>query len=266
MRFETIETRVEGPRGELWLNRPDRLNPLSSATLREIEAAARWFDGFDDLKVIVVGGRGRAFSAGADVSAFGDGTGAERAPRDDADTGWRMARAMEELRAVTVARIQGWCVGGGLVLAAACDLRVAARSARFSIPEVELGIPLAWGGIPRLVREIGPALTKELVMTCREFGPDEARAAGFLNRVVDDDHLDTEVDELVASLVRMPKLALVSTKAHTNAVTESMVSTSRSWADADGLLAGLRDHEGRESARRYLERVSSKRRRSGPSA
>ena len=83
--------------------------------------------------------------------------------------------------------MHGWCVGGGLVLAAVCDLRVAGRSARFSIPEVELGIPLAWGGIPRLVREIGPALTKELVMTCREFGPDEAKAAGFLNRVVDDD-------------------------------------------------------------------------------
>ena len=70
------------------------------------------------------------------------------------------------MRALTIARIQGWCVGGGLVLAAACDLRLAADTARFSIPEVDLGIPLAWGGIPRLVREIGPALTKELVLTC----------------------------------------------------------------------------------------------------
>ena len=67
-------------------------------------------------------------------------------------------------------------MGGGLVLAAACDLRIAAASARFSIPEIDLGIPLAWGGIPRLVREIGPALTKELVITCREFSPQEAQA------------------------------------------------------------------------------------------
>ena len=96
-------------------------------------------------------------------------------------------------------------------------------------------------------------------MTCREFGPDEAREAGFLNRVVDDDQLDAAVDELVATLVRMPKLALLSTKAHTNAVTEAMVSTGRSWADADGLLSGLRDQEGRESARGYLERMRSKR-------
>ena len=180
-------------------------------------------------------------------------------PRDDADSGWRMARAMDEMRAVTVAKVQGWCVGGGLVLAAVCDLRVAGRSARFSIPEVELGIPLAWGGIPRLVREIGPAMTKELVMTCREFGPDEAREAGFLNRVVDDDQLDAAVDDLVATLVRMPKLALLSTKAHTNAVTEAMVSTGRSWSDADGLMAGLHDPEGRASAKGYLDRVRSKR-------
>jgi enoyl-CoA hydratase/carnithine racemase len=258
MEFDTIEVSVDGPRGDLVLARPEKLNPLSSHTLHELEAAARWFDRHDDLKVVVVSGRGRAFSAGADVSSFG-GSAPTRPPRDDADSGWRMARAMDEMRAVTVAKVQGWCVGGGLVLAAVCDLRVAARSARFSIPEVELGIPLAWGGIPRLVREIGPALTKELVMTCREFGPDEARAAGFLNRVVDDDQLDTAVDDLVATLVRMPKLALLSTKAHTNAVTEAMVSTGRSWSDADGLLSGLRDQEGRESAERYLERVRSKR-------
>jgi enoyl-CoA hydratase/carnithine racemase len=264
MDFDTIQVAVDGPRGELVLNRPEKLNPLSSHTLREIEAAARWLDGHDELKVVVVSGRGRAFSAGADVSSFGGGGGADRPPRDDADSGWRMARAMDELRAVTIAKLHGWCVGGGLVLAAVCDLRVAARSARFSIPEVELGIPLAWGGIPRLVREVGPALTKELVMTCREFGPDEVKAAGFLNRVVADDELDGAVEGLVTTLVGMPKLALLSVKAHTNAVTEAMVSTGRSWSDADGLLAGLRDTEGRESARRYLERVRSGRDRDRP--
>jgi enoyl-CoA hydratase/carnithine racemase len=249
---------VDGARGALTLNRANKLNPLSSHTLNEIEDAARWFDTHDDLKVVVVSGRGRAFSAGADVSSFRESAG-HRDPRDDADSGWRMARAMDEMRAVAVAKIHGWCVGGGLVLAAVCDLRVAAASARFSIPEVELGIPLAWGGIPRLVREIGPAMTKELVMTCREFGSEEAKAAGFVNRVVADDELDATVEDLVATLLRMPKLALLATKVHTNAVTESMVSTGRSWSDADGLLAGLRDPEGRASGARYLERLRSKR-------
>jgi enoyl-CoA hydratase/carnithine racemase len=144
-------------------------------------------------------------------------------------------------------------VGGGVVLAAACDLRVAAEDVRFSIPEVDLGIPLAWGGIPRLVREIGPALTKELVMTCRPFGADEAKAAGFLNRVVAEDRLDDEVDELAEAVASRPRFAVLATKAHTNAVTEQMVGLVRSWSDADGLAGGLRDPEGRRAREHYLE-------------
>ncbi len=89
-------------------------------------------------------------------------------------------------------------------------------------------------------------------MTCRPFGADEARQAGFLNRVVPDESLDDEVESLVAQLLAKPKLALLETKAHVNAVTESMVGTGRSWAVADGLGAGLRDPEGRAAAEGYL--------------
>lgn len=252
-KFDTLLVTADGTRGSLVLNRPDKLNPLSSHTLHEIELAARWFDEHHDLKVVVVSGAGRSFSAGADLSAFSTAT-----PMEDRQVGWRMARALDEMRAVTVARLHGWCVGGGLVVAAGCDLRVAADTARFSIPEVDLGIPLAWGGIPRLVREIGPALTKELVMTCRPFDAHEAKAAGFVNRVVPDAELDTAVDELVQLLLAKPKLALLETKAHVNAVTESMVGTGRSWSDADGLYAGLRDEEGRASAQAYVERLRRK--------
>jgi len=251
--FDTVIATVDGARGALTLNRPDKLNALSSHTLHEIELAARWFDEHHDLKVVVVSGAGRSFSAGADLSAF-----STSAPMEDRQVGWRMGRALDEMRSVTVARIQGWCIGGGLVVAAGCDLRVAAESARFSIPEVDLGIPLAWGGIPRLVREIGPALTKELVMTCRPFDAREALAAGFLNRVVGDDALDDEVEALVQQLLAKPKLALLETKAHVNAVTESMVGTGRSWSDANGLYAGLRDDEGRASAQAYVERLRRK--------
>jgi enoyl-CoA hydratase/3-hydroxypropionyl-coenzyme A dehydratase len=248
--FEHLRVAVEGARGSLLLDRPDRLNPLGMDTLRELEAAARWFDEHADLKVVVVAGAGRAFSAGADLTAFSGS-----ASWEDRQQGWRMGRAFDEMRAVTVARIQGWCVGGGLVLASGCDLRVAAASARFSIPEVDLGIPLAWGGIPRLVRELGPARTKDLVMTCRPFDAHEAHAAGFVNRVVPDDDLDAEVETLVTTLLAKPKFALLSTKAHVNAVTESMVGTGRSWADSEGLYAGLRDPDGQAAAAAYVERL-----------
>ena len=189
MGFATIETRVNGARGELVLNRPQKLNALDQRTLLELAEAARWFDRQAEVKVVVVSGNGRSFSAGADVSAFAAEDPGPEQRRAGADAGRLMAEAIQRMDAVTVARIHGYCVGGAVVLAAACDLRLAGETAVFSIPEVDLGIPLAWGGIPRLVREIGPAMTRELVLTCRRFSAAEARELGFLNRVVPDEQL-----------------------------------------------------------------------------
>jgi enoyl-CoA hydratase/carnithine racemase len=249
--FETLRTQVDGAIGRLTLDRPDKLNPLSTRTLGELAAAARWFDERPGVKVVIVAGAGRAFSAGADLASFAGPQ--EVSTREAADRGREMAEALEHMRALTIAAIQGWCVGGGVVLAAACDLRVAADDARFSIPEVDLGIPLAWGGIPRLVREIGPALTKELVLTCRPFDAAEARAAGFINRVVPAADLAGAVESLARELAAKAAHTLVSTKRHVNAVTEQMVGTPRSWSDADGLVTALADRECAEARRTYLE-------------
>ena len=261
MEFTTIHVDVEGTRGSITLDRPDKLNPLSVVTLTELAEAARLLDSHPEVKGVVVSGRGRAFSAGADLGSLGGGDagggagGGVLASREGADAGRRMAEAVEAMRAVTVARLQGHVVGGGLVLASACDLRVAAEDARFSIPEVDLGIPLAWGGIPRLVREIGPAMTKELVMTCRPFGAEEARAVGFVNRVVPAAELDSAVEGLVQLLLTKSALTISATKAHVNAVTEAMVGTARAWNDADSLVVALRDPESRAAGAAYLDRV-----------
>lgn len=170
-----------------------------------------------------------------------------------------MADAIEAMNGVTIAAIQGWCVGGAVVLAAACDLRVATEDTQFSIPEVDLGIPLAWGGIPRLVRDIGPALTKELVMTCRPFSASEAKEAGFLNRVVPAEQLMETVWELAEEVAKRPSLPIQSTKRHVNAVTSQMVGTMRSWSDADGLIAGFVDPECTAVREAYLKQRESKR-------
>ena len=253
MQFSEIAVDVDGPRGDITLNRPAKLNPLSTTTLDELVSAARYLDTLAEVKVVVVAGNGRAFSAGADLASFTTAESSAAVARDAADAGRRMAEAIEAMRAVTIAKIHGHCVGGGVVLASACDLRIAADDTRFSIPEVDLGIPLAWGGIPRLVREIGPARTKELVMTCRPFGAAEALAAGFLNRTVPASDLAGAVDELVGQLTGKSALTLTATKRHTNAVTESMVGTVRAWNDADSLVTALRDPESRAAGAAYLK-------------
>ncbi|MFK7733623.1 MAG: enoyl-CoA hydratase/isomerase family protein [Pseudomonadales bacterium] len=255
--FETLETSVEDTIGRITLNRPQRLNALSLQLLNELAEAAEWFNQQQSVRAVIVTGNGRAFSAGADLEGFPQP--GEASARKAADAGRVMADAIEAMNAITIAGVHGWCVGGGLVVAAACDLRIAAEDARFSIPEVDLGIPLAWGGIPRLVREIGPALTKELVITCREFSASEAVNAGFLNRMVAASELEKAVEDLAVTVASKPRGPALATKRHTNAVTEQSVGTMRSWADADGLLASLMDPECMTARAAYLEARLGKR-------
>ena len=143
--FETLRVAVDdatgGRIGRLTLDQPAKLNPLGSNALREIAEAAVWFDS-TETSVVVVTGEGRAFSSGFDLREFAGGGAV--APAGSADLGRRMADAVERMSALTIAAIKGPCVGGGVVLASACDLRIAADDTVFSIPEVDLGIPLAW--------------------------------------------------------------------------------------------------------------------------
>lgn len=258
MDFSTLLVQADGPIGSLTLNRPYCLNALSRATLREIVQAVAWFDARPDVKIVVVSGAGRAFSSGFDLNDFAaPDPGATL--RDEADLGRLATEALTNMRALTIAAVRGRCVGGGVVLVAACDLRIAADDVIFSIPEVDLGIPLAWGGIPRMVREFGPAITKELVLTCREFGPDEARALRFLNNVVPAADLDATVAALALELSLKSTMTLTVTKRHVNTVVEEMGSTAYSRTDADALVTARNDPESRQAGRDYLERRRGRR-------
>lgn len=228
-----IRVRLDGTVGRVTLARPEKLNALNRAALEELAVAAAWFDSQAAVKVVVVSGEGASFSSGFDLA---DRTWAELGPPERSTVvGRAMAEAIGEMRAITIASIRGHCIGGGVVLAAACDLRVASATAAFRIPEVDLGIPLLWTGVPRLVREIGPALTKELVLTGRSFDAEEARSIRFVNRVVSDDELDSATDELAAELASKPALVLGATKRQVEDAAPS-VPPSDAGADFDAAL------------------------------
>ena len=263
--FQTIRVEVEDALGRLTLNRPERLNAVGATMLQEMAEAARWFDSHRELRVVIVSGAGRAFCAGADLKDSPVAVAASRLDnswlyrREVGQYGLRAADALEQMRAVTIAQVHGYAVGGGVVLMAVCDLRIAADDAVFFIPEIELGIPLAWGGIPRLVREIGPALTKELVMTCRRFTPAEAKSIGFLNRVVPATQLESEVEQLAHELVAKPSVPVAITKEQVNSVARAMGAGMTAFADGDLLLGASAEEESRAAARAYQEKAFSKR-------
>ena len=248
-----IGLEIDGAVATVTLRRPGVLNALSAELLQEFTEACELLAGRDEARVVVVRGEGRAFSAGADLSMFGVLTDGGPEAREVAAAGDVAASAIESLPQVTIAAIHGHCVGGALVLAAACDLRVAAADTAFSIPEVDLGIPLAWGGIPRLLREVPPAIVRDLVLTCREFGADEALAFGVVSRVVPADRLDDEVARLARDLAAKARLPVHATL---DAIASHLgVGAPRGWSDADTLLSALADPESRAAGQAYVGRV-----------
>ena len=239
------------------LNRPERLNALSHAMLRDVISVSKWLDDQSDIAVVVIRGAGRAFSAGFDLNDF-QHPDATTNPRDAADLGRRATEALANVPQLTIASVHGHCVGGGVVLVVACDMRIAATNVRFAIPEVDLGIPLAWGGIPRLVRELGPAITKELVLTCRPFDAHEALALRFVNRVVEPTDLISVTDALASELAAKSGYALRSTKQQVNAALDEIVGTARNANDADSLVYAMTDPASRAAGRRYLQKFTNK--------
>jgi enoyl-CoA hydratase/carnithine racemase len=170
----------------LRLNRPP-MNALSQALLAAIGDAAEQLARRADVHAVVVLGSEKALAAGADIKEFGDGDAARR-------IGATFRRAFDGIASIprpVIAGIRGFALGGGMELALACDLRVAADTARMGQPEILLGIIPGAGGTQRLPRLIGPARAKELIWSGRQVKADEALAIGLVDRVVSADEVET---------------------------------------------------------------------------
>ncbi|KPK15055.1 MAG: hypothetical protein AMJ62_10735 [Myxococcales bacterium SG8_38] len=232
----------------LVFDRPRVLNALSPTLLKDVIQTCADLSRNDSIRVVVFEGAGSCFSAGADLPAF---VSALRGPdaRAVADLGRRAANAVGELPQITIAGIHGHCVGGGLVLAGACDMRLATDEARFSIPELDAGIPLAWGGMERLVKLVGETIAADWVLSCRPFGADEALRSGLVSRIVPAAQLERELGALASAIGRRPLSVLRTTKRQLLAIRAGSFDARE---DADGLLASLGDPEALEVGREYV--------------
>ena len=246
MAYETITATIDHGIGRLTLNQPEKLNPLGTNTLQDIIDATTWFN---KENVVIVSGNGRYLLAGFDLREF---TNPDSTGKDGAALGREMAEAVDRMKPVTIASLHGHCIGGGVVLASACDIRIASENTIFSIPEVDLGIPLAWGGIPRLVREIGPAMTKELVMTCRPFDSEEAKSLGFINQVVKDADLESQTMNMAEEIRKRPQTVIETTKNQVRAATDDLASTKNEWVGEMLIAAANKDDAARLVAQNYL--------------
>lgn len=247
-----VEVRSDGPLRRVRLNRPDKLNALSDEVRVGLMEAFQAVADDTSVRVVLLEGEGRAFSAGADLAAWAGGAPQTWAERRHAAGAWqRLLDLMESVPQVSVARLHGHVVGGAALLACACDLRIAADDLAVHIPELAIGIPLTWAGVPRLVREVGLPMARDLVMTGRRMGAEEAKACGFVQRVVPAAELDTATDALVAELLEMPHAPLAMTRSLFAALGRERIGAA-GWADADLLSWSLREPEGRQAAESYV--------------
>jgi enoyl-CoA hydratase/carnithine racemase len=254
MTSDDLRVERDGRIGRILFQRPERLNSLTLDVQQAvIDAAVAFADG-DEVRVVIIGGDGGTFTAGADVAELAAlFAGGEGGP-DATDLGRRMLDAVETIPAVTIARIEGHCVGAGVALAAACDLRIAAEDAYLAIPEVDLGMPLGWGAVPRLVREVGPARALELIGTCRPFTALEGAAMGFLNRVVPRRELAGVVEDLAATLAAKPDYALKAVTGAVRAAAEALSPAAGMTRDAELILGAASNEESVAAATAYLAR------------
>jgi len=214
MELNNILLSFEGEVGILTVNRPKALNALNMETLREIQAGIQEVRSHSEAKVLIVTGSGeKAFVAGADIAEMKGMNSIEAL--NFSKLGHLTLKMIEDLDRPVLAAVNGFALGGGTELALACDFIYASENAKFGLPEVTLGIFPGFGGTQRLPRLIGKAKAKELIMTGKMIGSQEALALGIANRVFPQASLLEETKKVASQIaangavaVRLAKMVI----------------------------------------------------------
>lgn len=206
LEFNNVQIDQHGPIAVLSVSRPKALNALNAETLSEISQAVELIVDDAEVGVLIITGSGeKAFVAGADISEFKQLSGVYDG-RELSLAGQDVMHQISTLPIPVIAAVNGYALGGGLELALACDIRVAARGARLGLPEVTLGLLPGFGGTQRLARLIGMGRALDLMLTARQVGAEEALSLGLVNYVADD--ALTKAREVAEQIMKNAPIAL----------------------------------------------------------
>ncbi|MDR6866815.1 enoyl-CoA hydratase [Microbacterium resistens] len=207
--YATIIVEQRGRVGWITLNRPEALNALNSRLAEEVTAAASAFDADAGVGVIVVTGSERAFAAGADIKEMEEKSSAEILGTDHFGA-WT---AFAAVRTPVIAAVAGYALGGGCELAMMCDIILAADTAKFGQPEINLGVIPGMGGSQRLIRAVGYYKAAELVLSGRVIGAEEAERIGLVSRIVPAADLLAEAEKLAETIASKSLPSVYAAKA-----------------------------------------------------
>ena len=222
------------------------MNAISSSVMSQLEEALANFATDTDIRVILITGTGRAFSAGADIRYMATASPDEcRQYLEHAQT---VLERIESMSVPVIAIVNGVCIGGGCTLAGACDFAIAADSATFGEPEARIGLPGGFGNISRLVRRVGIAAAAELLLAGRIIDANAAQRIGLVSRVVPAAALWNEAEKLAEEIASCSPTAVVEIKRLLRDRNESGA------AEIVAFLNCLIDGEGREGMQAFLEK------------
>jgi enoyl-CoA hydratase len=213
---ERLVARKEGAIGWMIFNNPERRNAISTDMWQAIPDVLAAFEQDAEVRVVVFAGAGdKAFVSGADISQFNSERASREANEVYSARSAAATKAMERLGKPSIAMIRGYCMGGGLVVALTCDLRVAADDGRFGIPAARLGLGYGFEGVQRLIHVVGPTHAAEILFTARQLDAPEALRIGLVNKVVAVSELESAVRSYAAMIsdnapltIRAAKLAI----------------------------------------------------------
>ncbi|MEZ3163089.1 3-hydroxyacyl-CoA dehydrogenase NAD-binding domain-containing protein [Halorubrum sp. RMP-47] len=208
--FEVLNVDVDADArvGHVEIDRPHRMNTISGDVLDELADAIDLLDGDDDVRAILLSGAGdRAFSAGADVQSMAAGGADPIHAVELSRQGQQTFGKFEESDKPVIAAIDGYCLGGGMELATAADMRIASERSELGQPELDLGLLPGWGGTQRLARVVGEGRAKEIILTADRYDAETMADYGFVNEVVPGDELDERAQELAEQLAGGPPIA-----------------------------------------------------------
>ncbi len=232
---EKILSHVENGVGTITFNNPERHNAVSLDMWETTAGILESFRTDDAVRVVVLtGAGGKAFVSGADISKFETERGTQEATARYNAAVERLYGTIHRFPKPTIAMIRGYCIGGGLGLAIACDLRICTEASRFALPAAKLGLGYGYNGLKRFVDTIGPAFTKEIFFTAKQYSAAEALRMGLVNRVVADGELEATVRDYAETIAGNAPLTVAATKA---IVTQALEDESpRDLATCDAMV------------------------------
>src|SRR5437016_11999596 len=203
----------DGPIGRLIFNNPARHNAVSLEMWQAVTQIMDDFEEDDAVRVIVVSGAGgRAFVSGADISEFKERRAAGEAAAAYSKISEGARLRLQETLKPTIAMIRGYCIGGGVGTALACDMRIAAEGSKFGIPAAKLGLGYAYDGIKKLIDLVGPAFAREIFFTARQFSAEEALQMGLINRLLPETELEAYVKNYCDTIAANAPLTIRAAK------------------------------------------------------